>query len=1366
MKQNKNNINIKDYYIGLDPGSASCGWAVTNFNYDLLKYKGKEMWGVRLYDEAQTAEARRNARCQRRRLNRRKIRLAQLEMLFNNEVGKIDSSFFRRMHDSNLWKEDKRDNTCKYSLFNDKDFTDKEYLEKYPTAYHLRSELVHSDDFHDIRLVYLAIHHILKSRGHFLYEADDENADKNIEESLHDLEELLSENDINFSIGDIERFKKALNSQESITDKKIILKEAYSEQYTKDKQVVAILELLAGATVRLETLFDEENYKDIDIKSISLRDDLDEKYNTLSNDLSEEQLDILLLLKEIFDTVRLKQVLGDEKYLCDAKIKLYKKNKDDLKIIQQYTKINYPEKYDYIFKKIGMVKDRKANAKYDIYLAPDSNPKNKGKLVVKQAEFCELLKKELPNLKKEKEINLNRIYKEISDGCFLTKLKGSDNGLVPYQLNLKELKIILSKASKYHPFLNKKDEDGISIGDKIISIFEFKIPYYVGPLSCDAKNSFIVKNSAEKIYPWNFERTVDKKESSKKFMKNLIGRCTYTGDYVLPRDSLLYSRYMLLNELNNIKINGKAITYENKELIISRLFENTTKNITLKDIHNLLATNGLIEKRDEISGVDEKINSKLNSYNDFKKILNRTHDTKMVEDIIEHIVVYGKDKNMLKEWLLSKYSLQDDEIKTILRLKYNKWGKLSERFLTHIKCEDPETHICCSVMDQLEHNTMNLMMLLSSNYKYAEIAQNYKEKEYYSNLNTIDSIIDDFYISPSAKRSIKQATKLVDEIVDIEKGAPKKLFIEMARDVSDKKKKKKTNSRKDALLNLYKNCKEQLKSLDNINDKENSYDNIYSRLKMESEDNLRRDKLFLYYTQFGRCMYSGEIIDLAKCLGDEKTYDIDHIYPQSKIKDNSLDNRVLVKSELNRNKSDVYPINDSIRKNMKDFWKMLKDKKLISSKKYERLVRNTELTDDELRSFVARQLVETRQSSKAIATIFKKLYPNSKIVYSKAGNISSFRQDFQILKFRDINDYHHAKDAYLNIVVGNVYDTKFTSYFLDNIRYEKYSLNKIFDYDVKNAWIAPTKIEMQKYKGDLKNKKANIYGLSGTIETVYRYIFKNTPIVTYSQKDEKGALYDLNILKRGEGQLPIKKGMDIDKYGGYNAITGSYYTVVKHGKDSKKKISILPVCLTHVPMFEKNQILYCQRILNKENPEIITKKVSINSVFEFDGIRYLICGRGDNRNYYSHVYQLAIDDDRAKYIKSLKKFHDRYGNKKEEPPLDNSTITKGNNLSLYNWYVRKLEGTIYSKIFPSIGDSLRNASELFIELSIVDQVFVLLELLKIFKADRTCSNLNLIGIKGKVGEIRLSQNISNFKSAYLINQSVTGLYEVRNDLLK
>ena len=39
----------KDYYLGLDIGTNSCGFAVTDENYNILKKKGKKLWGVRLF---------------------------------------------------------------------------------------------------------------------------------------------------------------------------------------------------------------------------------------------------------------------------------------------------------------------------------------------------------------------------------------------------------------------------------------------------------------------------------------------------------------------------------------------------------------------------------------------------------------------------------------------------------------------------------------------------------------------------------------------------------------------------------------------------------------------------------------------------------------------------------------------------------------------------------------------------------------------------------------------------------------------------------------------------------------------------------------------------------------------------------------------------------------------------------------------------------------------------------------------------------------------------------------------------------------------------------------------------------------------
>ena len=64
-----------EYYLGLDMGSSSVGWAVTNEKYEILRAHGKTLWGVRLFDSAQTAEERRGFRTAKRRLDRRNWRI-------------------------------------------------------------------------------------------------------------------------------------------------------------------------------------------------------------------------------------------------------------------------------------------------------------------------------------------------------------------------------------------------------------------------------------------------------------------------------------------------------------------------------------------------------------------------------------------------------------------------------------------------------------------------------------------------------------------------------------------------------------------------------------------------------------------------------------------------------------------------------------------------------------------------------------------------------------------------------------------------------------------------------------------------------------------------------------------------------------------------------------------------------------------------------------------------------------------------------------------------------------------------------------------------------------------------------------------
>ena len=76
------------YYIGLDLGTSSVGWAVTDENYHLMKKHGKDMWGIREFDEAETAEARRTFRVSRRRRQREVARIGLLKDYFHDELAK------------------------------------------------------------------------------------------------------------------------------------------------------------------------------------------------------------------------------------------------------------------------------------------------------------------------------------------------------------------------------------------------------------------------------------------------------------------------------------------------------------------------------------------------------------------------------------------------------------------------------------------------------------------------------------------------------------------------------------------------------------------------------------------------------------------------------------------------------------------------------------------------------------------------------------------------------------------------------------------------------------------------------------------------------------------------------------------------------------------------------------------------------------------------------------------------------------------------------------------------------------------------------------------------------------------------------
>ena len=685
--------------------------------------------------------------------------------------------------------------------------------------------------------------------------------------------------------------------------------------------------------------------------------------------------------------------------------------------------------------------------------------------------------------------------------------------------------------------------------------------------------------------------------------------------------------------------------------------------------------------------------------------------------------------------------LTPGQLKAICSLSYQGWGRLSRIFLEEITVPAPETGEVWNLITALWQTNDNLMQLLSRNYRFTDEVESFNALKKKSELSY--KTVDELYVSPAVKRQIWQTLKVVKEIQKVMGNAPKRVFVEMAR---EKQESKRTDSRKKQLIELYRACK----------DEERDW---IAELNAQSDQKLRSDKLYLYYTQKGRCMYSGEIIHLDE-LWDNTKYDIDHIYPQSKTMDDSLNNRVLVKKNYNAIKSDTYPLSLDIRKKMMSLWKMLLQQGFITKEKYARLVRSDELSADELAGFIERQIVETRQSTKAVAEILKEALPDTEIIYVKAGTVSNFRQTYALQKVREMNDLHHAKDAYLNIVVGNSYFVKFTknaAWFIKNNPGRSYNLKRMFEFDIER-------------NGETAWKTGN----KGSIVTVKKAMQKNNILVTRKSYEAKGGLFDQQMMKKRKGQVPIKGNDDrlanIEKYGGYNKAAGTYFMLVKSLDKKGREIRTIEF----VPLYLKNQIEkdkesaieYLSKERGLNSPEILLDKIKIDTLFKVDGFKMWLSGRTGNQLIFKGANQLILSEKDASILKGVVKYVNRRKENKDAILSDRDEMGEEKLLQLYDVFLDKVSNTVYSKRLSAQIKTLTEKRERFMGLSNEDKCVVLNEILHMFQCQSGSSNLKLIGGPASAGLLLLNNNITSCKQISIINQSPTGVYEKEIDLMK
>ena len=1337
---------MENYNIGLDIGTTSVGWAVVNDATNKVMKKGdKALWGVRLFEEANKAEDRRVKRGTRRRYDRRRERINLLQEEFKDEINKVDSNFFLKLEESKYTSKDIKNKTVLISM--EETNAIKKYYEDYPTIYHLRQKLMNSNEKMDIGLVYLAIHHIIKYRGNFLYEGNsfsvnNLNIDHKLKEIFLALSEAVEELDISEECLNNINYKQiaSIFNEQSKNDLKVKLTNELTSYSLNKNFISEFCKLIIGNKFSVKKLFNLETDSDVSLSFDGT--DFEDKANDLE-DLLNDYLEVLEQLKELYDMVFLKKMFGDSKEttLSGLMVERYDQHKKDLKLLKD-TFSSDRKIYNKIFRSKKDIKDDKDMCLYDLYIH------NK----LETTDFLKEIKKYINT--DNFIINDEDFLKRLENNEVLPRITSKENGKYPYQLNKDELVSIIEHQGKHYPFLTGKTDDGIY---KLVRLLEFKIPYFVGPLvsSKQSENAWMLRNEGMQgvhITPYNFKEVVNLDKTAEIFIKRMISHCTYLLDEeALPNNSILYSEFKVLNELKQIKVNGEHLTQDEQHKIIEELFMKTSGTITENKFREFLLNTldyNFYENELKITGysADGKFANNMQSYVDFFGengiFMGTSYNTNDAEKIIEWITIFD-DKDILKRKVENEYpELNDSQIKNILNKKYSGWGRLSRKLLLDLKVADKKTNILKSIMDLMYETDENFMQIINNDkYNFQKLIAKENKIEETTNELSYD-VVENLATSPATKRGIYQALKVVREITTYMGYEPKNIMVEMAR--GDEKKVRK-DDRKKYLQKLYDDIKDEV-------------DSNYKILKKElaKEEKIDTDKLYLYYLQEGKCLYCGKPINVDDLNTKNSLYEIDHILPRTLIKDNSWDNRVLVCRSCNQKKGASLVLPKEFRNDYtKSIWTRLKNNKLMSNKKFYNLTRKN-YSEEDIKGFINRQLVETRQITKHVANILNCFYPKTKIVYLKANISHSYRDKYDLFKFRDINDYHHAHDAYLSATLGS-YQEKYLHYDLDYNKINEFNEKLIKNEDYKRlhygivvnsldekfqsafAEIAPRLINEE--TGEL------LFNAKEFNDLIEDTLYRNDILISRKTEIRTGKLYKETIYKRGKGNIKIKENMPTELYGGYSNMETSYLTLVKYGNKTK---------LIGIPMnIANNKDVKVKLGFIKEHLDL---KSLDDIVILKDNIPYDVSINYKNQDVYvkgystankncelSNAHQLKIKKDMMKKCKYV--LNKVYKNKYDD--ITNMDIENAITFINYLFEIKK-EFPLFSKEITKIQDNIN-----LTECSFEQLANIIKQLLIIYHCNSKNGNLKEFGLSDRIG--RLSG--ANVTGGDFIFTSVTGLKE-------
>lgn len=483
----------------------------------------------------------------------------------------------------------------------------------------------------------------------------------------------------------------------------------------------------------------------------------------------------------------------------------------------------------------------------------------------------------------------------------------------------------------------------------------------------------------------------------------MLGKCRFeSSEYKAAKNTYSAERFIWLTKLNNLRImdggEERALADDERRLLLDEPYQKS--KLTYAQVRKILALpesavfKGLRYGSDAESAKKAESGAlmEMKAYHKIRMVLekaglkaawnNRIRNPELLDRIGTAFSVYKTDEHI--QTALADLGLPENVLDALLKgLSFDKFIELSLLALHKI-------------LPQMEKG---LRYDESCKVAYGD-HRAIKENQ---NKSLLPPIPADVIRNPVVLRTLTQVRKVVNAIIR-RYGSPARVHIETARELG-----KSFKDRKEIEKKQEENRKERERAVERFKE-------LFPHFAGEpkGQDIL---KLRLYRQQHGKCLYSGNEIDLSR-LNEKGYVEIDHALPFSRTWDDSLNNKVLVLGSENQKKRNQTPYEYLDGASNSRVWREFQARLAGCDFPYgkKQRIQTAKLDTKAEQGFLERNLNDTRYIARFLCGFVEEnLYLSGKgkrRVFASNGSITALlRGLWGLQKVREENDRHHALDA-------------------------------------------------------------------------------------------------------------------------------------------------------------------------------------------------------------------------------------------------------------------------------------------------------------------------------------------------------------------